>query len=123
MRDYIDVADDDILTIVTIEDANALIQIDAILATPGIDVAVIGPGDLSASMGFKGRTDHPDCLALVAEFETRISASGVAMGGPAPNLAKANEMIARGYRFLGVGVDGLLLSRGIFAALEGINRT
>jgi hypothetical protein len=31
-------------------------------------------------------------------------------------------MIARGYRFLGVGVDGLLLQRGIAAALGGVNR-
>jgi hypothetical protein len=44
------------------------------------------------------------------------------MGGPAPTPAKANEMIARGYRFLGVGVDGLLLQRGIAAALGGVNR-
>jgi hypothetical protein len=31
-------------------------------------------------------------------------------------------MIACGYRFLGIGVDGLLLHRGIAAALEGVNR-
>ena len=85
-------------------------------------MAVIGPGDLAISMGFKGRPDHPDFLALVATFEAKIRASGVAMGGPAPTPAKANEMIARGYRFLGVGVDGLLMQRAIAAALEGINR-
>lgn len=122
MRDYIDAADADILTVITIEDAGALAQIDDLLATPGIDVAVIGPGDLATSMGFKGRPDHPDLLALVATFEAKIRASGVAMGGPAPTPAKANEMISRGYRFLGVGVDGLLLQRGIVAALEGVNR-
>jgi 4-hydroxy-2-oxoheptanedioate aldolase len=97
-------------------------QAESALATPGIDVAVIGPGDLATSMGFKGRTDHPDFLALVAAFEAKIRASGVAMGGPAPTPAKTNEMIACGYRFLGIGVDGLLLHRGIAAALEGVNR-
>ena len=61
-------------------------------------------------------------LALVATFEAKIRASGVAMGGPASTPAKANEMIARGYRFLGVGVDGLLLQRAIAATLEGVNR-
>lgn len=122
MQDYVDTADDEILTVITIEDAEALAHIDAVLATPGIDVAVIGPGDLAVSMGFKGRPDHPDLLALVATFEARIRASGVALGGPAPTPAKANEMIARGYRFLGVGVDGLLLHRGIAAALAGIDR-
>lgn len=122
MQSYIDTADEEILTVITIEDAAALAQIDDVLATPGIDVAVIGPGDLAISMGFKGRTDHPDFLALVATFEAKIRASGVAMGGPAPTPAKANEMIARGYRFLGVGVDGLLLQRAIAAALEGVNR-
>jgi 4-hydroxy-2-oxoheptanedioate aldolase len=57
MQSYIDTADDEILTVITIEDAAALAQIDNVLATPGIDVAVIGPGDRSISMGFKGRTD------------------------------------------------------------------
>jgi len=122
MRDYIDTADDAILTVITIEDVGALACIDDVLATPGIDVAVIGPGDLATSMGFKGRTDHPDFLALVATFEAKIRASGVAMGGPAPTPAKTNEMIARGYRFLGIGVDSLLLQRGIAAALEGVDR-
>ena len=122
MQDYVNAADDGILTVITIEDAEALTHIDAVLATPGIDVAVIGPGDLAVSMGFKGRPDHPDLLVLVAVFEAKILAGGVALGGPAPTPAKANEMIARGYRFLGVGVDGLLLHRGIMAALQGVNR-
>jgi 2-keto-3-deoxy-L-rhamnonate aldolase RhmA len=52
MRDYIDTADDEILTVITIEDAGALAHIDTVLATPGIDVAVIGPsGDQHGVQG------------------------------------------------------------------------
>ena len=122
MREYLDAADDEILTIITIEHADALTHIEEVLATPGIDVAVIGPGDLATSMGLKGRTDDPDFLALVAKFEAAIRASRVALGGPAPTPAKANELIARGYRFIGVGVDVLLLQRGIASSIEGVGR-
>jgi 4-hydroxy-2-oxoheptanedioate aldolase len=106
MRDYLDAADDEILTIITIEHEDALAHIDEVLATPGIDVAVIGPGDLATSMRLRGRTDDPGFLARWR---------------PAPTPAKANELIARGYCFIGVGVDSLLLQRGIAGSIEGVD--
>ena len=122
MQSYIDTADEEILTVITIEDAAALAQIDDVLATPGIDVAVIGPGDLAISIWPRGAPTIQTFWRWWRRSRHNSACSGVAMGGPAPTPAKANEMIARGYRFLGVGVDGLLLQRAIAAALEGVNR-
>ncbi|HWK45632.1 MAG TPA: aldolase/citrate lyase family protein [Stellaceae bacterium] len=122
MREYLDVADDEVLTIATIEHVDALRTIHEVLATPGLDVAVIGPGDLATSMGLKGRVDHPDFLAVVAQLEAAIRDSPVVLGGAAPSPALANDMIARGYRFIAVGFDWLLLQRGLAAALDGVIR-
>lgn len=60
MRDYLDCADEEVLAIGTIEHIDAVRSISEVVATPGLDLVFIGPGDLATSMGFKGRTDHPD---------------------------------------------------------------
>ena len=55
MPDYMATADDDMICMVTIEHVEAVKRIDEIMAVPGIDVAVIGPGDLATSIGKRGR--------------------------------------------------------------------
>src|SRR5918998_3967904 len=65
--DYLRVANDEILNIVTIEEPEAIRRLDEILAVPGIDVVVIASFDLSMSMGVPGRFDDPELVRLVAE--------------------------------------------------------
>ncbi len=122
MTDYLDRADDEVLAIATIEHIDALQHIEQIVATPGLDLAFIGPGDLATSMGLKGRADHPDVQAVTQALESAIRDSATVLGGVAPTPMQANAMIERGYRALVVGFDWSLLQRGIAAATEGIAR-
>ncbi|MBI4875554.1 MAG: aldolase, partial [Acidobacteria bacterium] len=52
---YADFADKNAMVIIIIEQKQAVERIDEILSVPGIDVAFIGPNDLSHSYGFRGR--------------------------------------------------------------------
>jgi 4-hydroxy-2-oxoheptanedioate aldolase len=122
MPDYMAAADDDMVCMITIEHVDAVERIDQIMATPGIDVAVIGPGDLATSIGKGGRPDDPEVVALMARAETAILKSGVPIGGVARTARQANEMIARGYVALALGFDWSLFQRGIAVSFEGINR-
>jgi 4-hydroxy-2-oxoheptanedioate aldolase len=122
MADYLDRADDEVLAIATIEHIDAVQHIEQIVATPGLDLAFIGPGDLATSMGLKGRADHPDVQAVTQALESAIRDSATVLGGVAPTPMQANAMIERGYRALVVGFDWSLLQRGIAAATEGIDR-
>jgi 4-hydroxy-2-oxoheptanedioate aldolase len=122
MRDYQDRADDEVLAIATIEHVGALDTIDEVVATPGLDLAFIGPGDLATSMGHRGRAEHPEVQAAALRFEEAIRPSPVVMGGVAPTPEQADAMVARGYRALVVGFDWSLLQRGCAAAIEGIAR-
>jgi 4-hydroxy-2-oxoheptanedioate aldolase len=122
MPDYMATADDDMICMITIEHVDAVKQIEDIMATPGIDVAVIGPGDLATSIGKRGRPDDPEVLALVARAEAAILNSGVPIGGVARTAEQANQMIGRGYVALALGFDWSLFQRGIAASFEGINR-
>src|SRR3954464_8658582 len=122
MPDYMATADDDMICMITIEHVDAVRRIEEIMAQPGIDVAVIGPGDLATSIGKGGRPDDPEVLALMARAETAILKSGVPIGGVARTAEQANQMIGRGYAALAVGFDWSLFQRGIAASFEGINR-
>ena len=122
MADYMATADDDMICMVTIEHVEAVNRIDEIMATPGIDVAVIGPGDLATSINKRGLIDHPEVVELTARAEAGILKSGVPIGGVARSAEQANRMIERGYLLLALGFDWSLFQRGITAGLEGIRR-
>jgi 4-hydroxy-2-oxoheptanedioate aldolase len=89
------------------------------MAVPGIDLAVIGPGDLATSIG---KHDDPEVVALMRRAEEGILKSGVPIGGVARTAEQANAMIARGYLALALGFDWSLFQRGIAVAFDGIKR-
>ena len=122
MQDYMAAADDDMICMITIEHAEAVNRIDEIMATPGIDVAVIGPGDLATSINKRGQIDDPEVQALIARAEAGILNSGVPIGGVARTAEQANAMIDRGYLALALGFDWSLFQRGLAATFQGIKR-
>jgi 4-hydroxy-2-oxoheptanedioate aldolase len=122
MPDYMASADDEMLCTITIEHVEAVNRIDEIMATPGIDIAVIGPGDLATSINKRGQMDDPELLELIAHAEAGILRSGVPIGGVARTAEQANRLIDRGYRAIALGFDWSLFQRGITASFDGIKR-
>jgi 4-hydroxy-2-oxoheptanedioate aldolase len=122
MDHYMARADDDVICMITIEHVEAVNRIDEIMATPGIDVAVIGPGDLATSINKRGRIDDVEVQALMKRAEEGILRSGVPIGGVARTAEQANAMIDRGYLALALGFDWSLFQRGIAEAFKGIRR-
>ena len=93
------------------ETREALKNLDAIAATPGVDGVFIGPADLSASMGHMGNPTHPEVQAAIVDAIARIRKAG-----KAPGILMGDETLARQYLSLGavfvaVGVDSMILSR------------
>ena len=120
--EYIQRANEEIVTVVQIEHVDAVRNLDAILAVEGIDVAFVAPFDLSAGLGVPGQINHPDVAQAIAEAENKILASGVVLGGLAFQPEVARAMISRGYRFIMLGSDGLLLSRSASQMLEQVRK-
>jgi 4-hydroxy-2-oxoheptanedioate aldolase len=123
LREYADRADEEVLAIGTIEHVDALGSIAEVVATPGLDLAIIGAGDLATSMGLKGNRDHPSVQQTIEQLEAAILKSPVVLGGVASTAERANEMIARGYRAIVVGFDWSLLQTGIASVLDGIRKS
>jgi 4-hydroxy-2-oxoheptanedioate aldolase len=117
-REYQDVADKEVLAIGTIEHIDSLATIKDIVATPGLDLLFIGPGDLATSMGLGGRVDHPEVQAAMKAMETAILGSSVRLGGVALSAEHVRQMAARGYKALVVGFDWSLLQKGVSTVIE-----
>ncbi len=70
----------DRLLIVNIESTPAVAALDEILAVPDIDLVLIGPHDLSCSLGIPERYDHPEFLATCETIFRRARAAGIGAG-------------------------------------------
>lgn len=97
-----------------IEHVRAVDEIEAILSHPRLDAIMVGPYDLSGSMGLTGRFDHPDFKAVMARIAAACERCHARMGlhivEPDPD-ALARE-IAAGCRFIAYGIDTVFLWRG-----------
>jgi 4-hydroxy-2-oxoheptanedioate aldolase len=109
---YVHEANDQICVLVQVETVEAMKNLDAIAATPGVDGVFIGPSDLSASMGQSGNAGHPDVKAVIADGVRRIRAAGKAPGILATSEAGAKQWLAAGALFVAVGADTMLLAAG-----------
>ncbi|OJU03259.1 MAG: 4-hydroxy-2-oxo-heptane-1,7-dioate aldolase [Rhizobium sp. 63-7] len=120
--DYFTVADEEVAVLVQIETVGALARLEEIAAVPGVDGIFIGPSDLSASMGFLGRSGAAEVQAVLEEAAARIRAAGKAPGILATNAADALRYRGWGYRFIAGAVDlGLLLAgaRAVLTEMKG----
>lgn len=107
-KDYLDQADAEICLLVQAETVTALQNLDAICAVDGVDGVFIGPADLAASMGHRGKPGHPDVQAAIEQAMKTIVASGKAAGTLTSDPALARRYLALGCTFVATGVDILL---------------
>ena len=95
------------VVIVQIEHRDALECLEEILSVSGVDGFIIGPYDLSCSMGIPGQFERPEFRAAMQS----ILETGQRMGCPAglhivePDQARLQQAITDGYRFIAYSVD------------------
>ncbi len=109
---YAHEANAQVCLLVQAETMLALSNLDAILATDGIDGVFIGPADLSASMGHVGNPGHPDVQAAIEDAIARIGMAGKAAGILTADPALAKHYLELGALFVAVGLDTQILMRG-----------
>ncbi len=117
--------DENAVIVVMIEHVDAVKTIDSILAVPGIDAYIIGPYDLSGSMGRPGDLNHPDVQAAIAQvLEAGRRANkpgGIHVIEPDPEALQ--QRIQAGFNFLGYGLDIRILDSICRTHLQSIRVT
>lgn len=115
ITDYMVASEHDPMIILQIEHLEAVQNLDAILKVPGIDSILIGPYDLTCSMGKSGQWDEPDVIHILDETCRKVLAAGKILG----TYAECNfdRWIARGVHFMSIINDtGAIL--GGFKAMQ-----
>lgn len=101
------------IVIVQIEHVQGVENIKEILAVPGVDGIIIGPYDLSASIGIPGKLDDPKVEALVQKtVKTAVDMKKTAgYHVVQPNPKEVKTRIAQGFNFIGYSLDSLVLGK------------
>lgn len=112
--DYPAHANSTIVAFAMIETAQALENLDDILATPGLDAVYIGPSDLSLALGCKPTFDDLDPRAAdaVQHILARAKAHGVVAGIHNGTPEAALKRIAMGFQFVTISSDARLMAAG-----------
>jgi 2-keto-3-deoxy-L-rhamnonate aldolase RhmA len=118
LQEYVTSANDHVTVILQIEHVDAVPHIDDILAVPDVDAVIVGPYDLSASMGRPGQISHPDVAATVAQLADACNQRGTAWGAFAPDADAAKLHMSRGATMVTVGTDTMHLWRASRVALR-----
>jgi 2-keto-3-deoxy-L-rhamnonate aldolase RhmA len=121
-RGYIAEADNNIVVIVQIETSQALENAENILKVDGVGGFFIGPRDLSVSMGFGGKRDHPDldrAIEKVLSIGKRLGVQGGIMCHSPGEIESAAE---KGFKFIAIGADYDYVLWGADIALRAAGR-
>ncbi len=101
------------MVIAQIETAEGLANVEAIAATPGVDVLWLGHFDLTNFLGIPGQFRHPDYLAAVKRIVAACEANGKSAGFLATDDDWAREYKAYGFRMLAYGLDQAMLGNAL----------
>lgn len=118
---YIERANHDLFVAVQIENSEALAVVEEIAHIPGLDSLVIGPMDLSGSLGRLGDVEHPTLVAAIERIVAAARAASLSVGaGMGTDPEYASKLAKRGVQWLQVGSDFGYMIQAIDAIAAGI---
>jgi 2-dehydro-3-deoxyglucarate aldolase/4-hydroxy-2-oxoheptanedioate aldolase len=104
-QQIIDHVNENVLVILQIETQTALDRCDDLLAVPGVDIVMVGPADLSISLGVPGQFDHPKMIEAICGVIDRCRRHGIFPGIQCLTLPMAKSWKQRGMKFIGCGSE------------------
>lgn len=116
--EYIERANDETIVLVQIETAEAVENIDEIVAVNGLDGVLIGPNDLSNALGVPFQLDSDAFVAAAARVREAARAVGKPAGIYCSTPAQARARLDEGFRFVNLCNDQSLVVRGLRHSIE-----
>ena len=110
-QEYVSSANDETTVIVQIEHIDAVNHLEDILAVDGIDGLLIGPFDLSASMGKTGQLSDPEVQGAMRRVRDHAAQAKMPLGIFCATKEAAKPYIQDGYTLVAVGIDVMMISQ------------
>ncbi len=122
LSEYVHTANERVAVIVQAEHIEAVRNIEAIVHVAGIDAVLVGPYDLSASMGKVGQVEDGEVRQAIDRVTAVCKDAGIRLGIFGVSAAAVKPYIDQGYTLIVAGVDTILLgqaARELVAELKG----
>jgi 2-dehydro-3-deoxyglucarate aldolase len=103
------------IIIAQIEHIRAVDTIEDILAVDGLDAIIIGPYDLSASMGITGEFTNPEFLKALSNINKSCKKHNKPAGMHivSPDPVELDLKIKEGYQFIAYSIDSVFLNKSV----------
>ena len=109
------------LLVAMIETSAGVEGLSEIVGVDGLDAVLIGPYDLSASIGHVAEFDHPEFTAAMERIRITCAEAGMPVGVHVvqPDRAQLAARISEGYRFIAYSIDSVMLWSGAVNPIAG----
>jgi len=124
-REYISSANEATAVVVQAEHITAVENIESITEVEGIDAVMVGPYDLSASMGRIGEVQHPEVRTAIDRVTEACLRKGIRLGVFGMSSEAVKPYIELGYTLIIAGVDAMLLAgaaSGLLAEVKALRQ-
>jgi len=103
------------LLVAMIEHIRAVENLEEILLVEGLDAILIGPYDLSASMGLTAKFEIPEFIAAMDRIRTLCSQHRIPCGVHVvlPDADALKQRVVEGYRFIAYSIDAVFLNHSV----------
>lgn len=116
--EYVERANDEIVTIGLVEDHECVNEIDQILARKQVNWVMPGPGDLATSLQVPGELRHPKVEAAVGRVFSEAQRSKTPVGMYINHPSEIERWRAKGARFFVLSIDLKWLGLSLKAAAD-----
>lgn len=105
------------LLVAMIEHVRAVENLEEIISVQGLDAVLIGPYDLSASMGLTAKFEDPQFIAAMDRIRILCAEHHIPCGVHVvmPDPAALNQRLLEGYRFIAYSIDAVFLNQSVVA--------
>jgi len=108
--EYVEFSNQETMVIIQFEDDKLLDMFPSLCAVDGLDACVVGPRDLSLTMGFPDGPNHPEVQSMIDKAIGVMNKAGIIAGITAGTRADAEKQIQRGAKMILVGAQSLVLA-------------
>lgn len=110
--EYVERANDDVLTILQVETEEGLSNVEEIAAVDGVDALFVGPADLSANLGVLGEWESDAFVDGVERIVTAAQDAGTPVGTLGVDVDQLRAFDSFDYDYVIAGVDAAMLLGG-----------
>ncbi len=122
LEQYLERSNRETFIVAQIEEPEALANLDGIAAVEGVDVLLVGPGDLSLQLGIPGEVRNPRVLEACDRVVEACRRHGKVAGTTTSGLDDARALLDKGFLFFGTGADYRAVKAHLLSTRESFSK-